>query len=261
MKLVDSTTILGNPANANQRHSPSPLTSILTTTYNMMRHLPSAIQSVLMQEEVNWEYLILDDASEDSTWPYLQQFRNHSRIRLLKNTSRKGLTYCRNRLLKEAQGEFLSILDADDLILPWKVLQHAHALIDSPEAVVVSGYAIAITYGSNSMSAHWYPSIPHTPHWDLTASHNTIHSATTWRRSFLLSVGGYNPDWELVEGPALFLRAGDSGTQPFVPSLCALKRIFPDNAFRQELTAAKRRELSRKLLAETLWRRHHISRP
>ena len=92
-----------------------PLTSIVICTHNMGSVVNSAIRSALSQDSDSFEILILDDGSEDDTWMQLEQFQRKSNVRLFRNFRSKGLSAGRNKLLHEARGEFISILDADDL--------------------------------------------------------------------------------------------------------------------------------------------------
>ncbi len=227
-------------------------TSILTCTHNMLRFLPAAIHSAISQELIDWEYLILDDGSTDGTWDYLQEWASHPSIRLFRHTERKGLTECRKFLLEKSQGEYLSILDADDLLFAQKGKTHAAILEGDPHVGVVWGRSLLLKEGKFEI----IPSLQFEQGWDLVTPYQATHSAMTWRKSALIQAGGYDPEWTLVEAPDLFFKVGDFAKQHFCDNFAAVKRVLPDNIFRQQLSPTRREALSQALVRRTIQRRY-----
>jgi succinoglycan biosynthesis protein ExoO len=83
------------------------------------RHLRDAIASVLAQTMQDLELLVADDASDDGSQAIvLQAATRDARVRLLPATSNSGPSNARNRAIAEARGEWLAIMDSDDLIHP-----------------------------------------------------------------------------------------------------------------------------------------------
>lgn len=91
--------------------------SVVIPVYNGEKYLEEAINSVLGQTFTDYELLIIDDGSTDSSIKIIQSIKD-SRIRLLKNEKNQGVAYTRNVGLKEAKGEYLAWMDCDDLIEP-----------------------------------------------------------------------------------------------------------------------------------------------
>ena len=91
--------------------------SIITPAYNSEKYIAETIQSVLSQTYSNWELIIVDDGSTDSTLEVVKEFaKKESRIKYIyQENGKQGKA--RNRAIKEAQGEYLAFLDADDV---WK---------------------------------------------------------------------------------------------------------------------------------------------
>lgn len=91
-------------------------------TYNVEQYIRRALDSALSQTHKSIEFLVCDDASTDSSISIIEEYqRYHSRgknIRLIQQTQNMGIGITRNRILEEAQGNFLFYLDADDEILP-----------------------------------------------------------------------------------------------------------------------------------------------
>jgi len=94
-----------------------PTVSVCIPAYNMARYLPFAIESVLNQEFRDFELVICDDASTDST-PDICRRYDDSRVRYLRTAGKSGQGGAFNRCLQEARGEFVTILHHDDYFLP-----------------------------------------------------------------------------------------------------------------------------------------------
>lgn len=90
------------------------------TVYNGERFLAEAIDSCLKQTYDNLELIIIDDGSTDKSLDIINSF-DDDRILLLINESNKGQSYSRNRAIKESAGEYIAIMDADDVAYPCRI--------------------------------------------------------------------------------------------------------------------------------------------
>lgn len=95
----------------------TPLVSVVIPTYNRSKELARAIKSVLNQTYQNFEILVVDDGSEENLRVVCDSF-NDQRIRFLRNDTHTNANVARNRGIKEAQGEYIAMLDSDDEYLP-----------------------------------------------------------------------------------------------------------------------------------------------
>jgi len=92
------------------------LVSVIMPNYNGLSFIKESIQSVVDQDYLNWELLVVDDNSSDESLRVVQKFnRLDKRVRLLKNTRAKGAAGARNTGLDQARGEFVAFLDNDDI--------------------------------------------------------------------------------------------------------------------------------------------------
>lgn len=90
--------------------------SVIMPLYNNEKYVKEAIYSVTQQTYEDWELIIINDASIDSSLEVTQKYiKNDSRIRLINLIKNKGVSYVRNLGIKEAKGEYISFLDSDDL--------------------------------------------------------------------------------------------------------------------------------------------------
>ena len=106
--------------------------SVVMPVYNGQKYLEEAINSVLNQTFKDYELLIIDDGSTDSSVEIIKSIED-SRIRLLRNEKNQGIAYSRNIGLKEGKGEFLAWMDCDDLIEPNRLEIQINYLKDNPE--------------------------------------------------------------------------------------------------------------------------------
>jgi glycosyltransferase involved in cell wall biosynthesis len=123
--------------------SAGPLISCIIIFLNEERFLAEAVESVLSQTYADWELLLVDDGSSDSSASIATAYcaRHPERIRYLTHEGRAncGMSASRNLGLHEARGEFIAFLDADDSWLPRKLEQQVALFQEHPEAVMVCG--------------------------------------------------------------------------------------------------------------------------
>lgn len=96
--------------------SSSKFVSVIMAAYNAEETIEAAIRSILLQTHDNFELIICDDASTDNTWCLMRSLADEdSRIKLIRQEKNRGSAVARNRCLLQAQGEYIAIMDADDL--------------------------------------------------------------------------------------------------------------------------------------------------
>ena len=98
------------------------LVSILIPTFNSEKFLLEAIGSVQNQTYSNWEIILVDDCSTDTTLTLVAELaQKDKRIHFSKLNKNAGTGVARNTALAEAKGEYIAFLDADDLWKPEKL--------------------------------------------------------------------------------------------------------------------------------------------
>ncbi len=97
-----------------------PKVSVLIPAYNVELYIRECIDSVLAQTLQDFEIVIIDDASTDSTLDILREYEaKDNRIRVYCHEKNKGQSCGRNNALSHATGEYVYMLDADDMIEPF----------------------------------------------------------------------------------------------------------------------------------------------
>jgi teichuronic acid biosynthesis glycosyltransferase TuaG len=99
-----------------------PLVSIITPSWNVERLIGETIASVQAQTFADWELLIADDCSTDSTAAVIESHAaSDPRIKLIRQPRNGGPALARQAAIEHAQGRFIAFLDSDDLWLPAKL--------------------------------------------------------------------------------------------------------------------------------------------
>ena len=92
------------------------LISIVMPAYQAEKTLEASVLSVQKQTYENWELLLIDDCSKDTTWELaLRLAKQDPRIRPFRNTRNMGVSAARNQGIHQANGEWIAFLDSDDL--------------------------------------------------------------------------------------------------------------------------------------------------
>jgi GT2 family glycosyltransferase len=109
----------------------SPVVSVIIASYNRPEQLREAVDSVFRQTRSDWELLIADDGSADSTRSYLEGLAD-PRVRLiwLQHTGKPSSV--RNAAIKHARGRYVALLDSDDRWTPDKLATQLEGLGSSP---------------------------------------------------------------------------------------------------------------------------------
>ena len=97
----------------------SPRVSVLMPVYNGEQYLAEAIESILNQTFADFEFIIIDDASQDGSLSIVRDFaRRDKRIQIIENQDNLGLSISLNKGIRAARGEYIARMDADDISTP-----------------------------------------------------------------------------------------------------------------------------------------------
>ena len=186
------------------------LVSVILCAYNAEHYIADSIRSILAQTLENWELIIVDDCSTDSTYRIAQQLSDKDpRIRLLHNEENAGAYLSANIGLKHAKGEFVARLDADDISEPFRLEKQVDFLNAHPDIVLVGsgGYQLDDSGKRvrkiNAISRDWIIKRL------MTRLNLFIHSSILARRNAFEDVGGYREKFIYVADYDLCLRLSE----------------------------------------------------
>ncbi len=134
------------------QHTPDsrlPLVTVAMAVYNAMPYLPASIENVLHQTYQNIDFLIIDDASTDNSREIIEKYVNRdNRIRFIFKEKNEGLSSVRNISMKEAKGEYLLMIDADDLMDLTTISKAVNNALSTDADIVIWDYSVF--YGNSA---------------------------------------------------------------------------------------------------------------
>ncbi len=184
----------------------APRVSVLLPVYNTKEaFLREAIDSILAQTFTDFELLVVDDASPDPNVRRVVRAYADSRIRYDVNPVNMGISGVRNRLLDMARGEYLAVMDHDDISLPQRFEKEVAYLDANPGVGVVSCFAEVV--GGGKTSVWTFPVEDADIKAALIRICPLLHPASMIRRQVLRDSGlRYEADFSPAEDYALWCR-------------------------------------------------------
>jgi len=114
--------------------------SIVMSVYNSAKFLKKSILSVLNQTYKEFELIIINDGSTDSSVDIIKQFKDE-RIKLYENSQNKGLIYSLNKGISLSTGTYIARFDADDICSPDRILEQVNYLENNRDISIVGSNA------------------------------------------------------------------------------------------------------------------------
>ena len=180
-----------------------PKISVLMPIYKTPeKYLREAIESVLNQTFTDFEFLILDDCPNDDRENIVKSYHD-PRIKYSTNDKNLGITPSRNKLIEMAKGEYLAVMDHDDISLPTRFEKQV-AYLNANKNVGVVG-CLAETFPNHLNLYH--PEKDEDIKATLTCRCAILHSASMMRKSLLLDNNlKYEERYSPAEDYCLWLR-------------------------------------------------------
>lgn len=230
-KLNAETSIkLNRRLPANPQKAPRPKVTVTMPAYNASRFIKKAIESVLGQDYDDFELLVIDDGSTDETLRIIKSFKNHPRLRWF-TQKHQGLGNTRNRLLALSRGDYISICDADDKILPDKIKSHATILDRNPHVAVVYGDVLIMNKNGQIIKDRYVQAKDLNEWYDLLEN-AIMNCGATFRKEAALEVGGYDATIAPAEDYDLWLKLAEKYECKYIHELCAVYRSYPQSTIR-----------------------------
>lgn len=131
------------------------LVSVIVPTYKRKETLESALESIMKQTYENLEIIVVDDngagsVEQKSVEAIMEQYKENSRIKYVKNERNMGGAVARNIGIQEAKGEYLAFLDDDDTYYPEKIEKQLKVFLDSDSDKLALVYCDVEHVGKNN---------------------------------------------------------------------------------------------------------------
>jgi glycosyltransferase involved in cell wall biosynthesis len=194
-----------------------PLISICIPAYKAEKYLPAALESVRAQRFTNWELIVTEDGSRDSTEELVREFarRVSQPVRYDRHRENLGLPATRNTGIAAATGEWIALLDADDV---WTTghLESIAALIPGTSAELI--HAGSVLFDSDTgreieVRAPTPEILAGFPRSLFDGLYAIQPSSVVLRRCLWEAVGGFDPTFRYVEDREMWIRCARTGAQ------------------------------------------------
>lgn len=214
--------------------------SVIIPCHDHAREVVEAVESALSQSLPPREIIVVDDGSGDGSADAVKSFGD--KVRLI-SQEQKGPSSARNRAAREASGEWLALLDADDLWLPDKLKTQARFIEKIPEAALVHSDGWVIdgheTPPDKERGKSYFST--RTPPTGVEAykafmASPLLTSSVMIRREVFEQEGGFDEEFWVNEDADLFLRIMARGQEVvYVPKPLMVQRCFPGGLGRNPL--------------------------
>ncbi|MGE0001482.1 MAG: glycosyltransferase family 2 protein [Fimbriimonadaceae bacterium] len=211
----------------------SPRVSVLLTCFNHLVYLPACLEGLRCQTFRDFEVIALDDGSTDGTRGFLQERKEELRVVL--NEENLGTYGTLNRGLELARGEFVAVLNDDDVWHPEKLARQVALLDAMPEVGLVHTDGCFIDGDGNTMDGSPLGfEFPRTETGDvlldLCYANKIIASAALVRRQCFEDLGGFDPSYFGSGDWQMWLRVAEQWQVGFVEGRLTDYRVHGANA-------------------------------
>ena len=203
----------------------TPAVSVVMPVHNALPYLDECVRSILGQTFLDFEFVILDDASTDGSAEALRRWSGaDGRIRLFESRQKLGPSGSSNCVVRHARAPLVARMDADDVAHPERLARQTEVFRRSPEVVLVGSLSEGIDARgarvrprdrSRLVRRSLYPPFP--------------HGSAMFRRSAFDEVGGYREACAKWEDQDLFLRMARRGRTAVLPEALIYYRYHTTN--------------------------------
>lgn len=191
-----------------------PVVSVVMPVFNAAVFLKEAIESILSQSLHALELIVVDDASTDGSKEMALRYAGKDeRVRLISHPVNKGNYPSRNEGMEMARGEFIAVMDSDDVAVPSRLEKQIEFLRSHPDYVLI-GSQVLLTDPEGAPLGR-KPGL-HVEHSELDAALMggdwvIIHPSVVMRRSSVEAIGGYRERFRTCADQDLYVRLGEIG--------------------------------------------------
>jgi glycosyltransferase involved in cell wall biosynthesis len=180
-----------------------PFFSVIIPTYNRAHFMPKAIESVINQSFTDWELIIIDDGSKDSTEGVVAEYLKDSRIKYFFQHNQERCV-ARNNGINRSAGKYITFLDSDDYFLPNRLQLLYNSIIDKNEPIAFFYTGICFeNNGSIEERKEVYNSYNNIFEFIINA---IIHTQQACIHNSLLKKHQFDPRFTIGEDMELWLR-------------------------------------------------------
>jgi len=177
----------------------TPTVSVVMSVHNGARFLNEAVDSILQQTFTDFEFLIVDDGSVDSSPELLERYAALDKRIVLVRRERKGLTKSLNEGLALARGTFIARHDADDVALPHRLETMVRFMQANPSIAAAGSWCETINGEGRLLGRIEHPTDHDLIAWAMVGYNAIIHPTAVIRRRCVGLYGPYDEDYAYAQ--------------------------------------------------------------
>ena len=171
-----------------------PELSVILTVLNGESYISAAIESILNQTFRDFELIVINDGSTDTTSVIIESYSD-PRIIYLQNEKNSGIAKSLNTGLSIAQGKYIAIMDADDISMPERFSKQFQFLENNPEIGICGSWINIIDKKGNLMGNRRFPVSSNVISCFLLFYCCVANPTTMYRKTIIQDVGNYNSEF------------------------------------------------------------------
>lgn len=232
----------------------NPKVSVIMPAYNAELYISTAIESILNQTYKDFEFIIVNDCSTDSTLEIIRKYaKNDKRIKVISNQENQRIAKTLNNALREAKGEYVARMDADDWSYPERIAKQVKLMDGNPNISISSGNMEICDENLKVINTSKFPSSDEEIRKVFLQYNPTVSPAMIWRRKFSEEIGGFKID-TMSEDYMFFIDMSSKGEVANLKDILIKYRVLNTSA---SSTQMRRAHLSTIQIALTGHLRYH----
>jgi GT2 family glycosyltransferase len=211
-----------------QTSSGIPKVTVLMTVLNGEQYLPDAIESILQQTFHDFELIIVNDGSTDSSQAIIQSY-DDPRIRVIHNPCNRGIYTSANIGLRHAQGQYVARLDADDVSVPDRLKTQIDFMEKNPDIGAVASWMTWIDKTGHVLDDYTPQHHAESIYYTLNFANCMPHSSALYRKVLLDRFHGYQDQFSYAGDFDLWQRLSKQTPLAMIKSVLVHLHVHMNN--------------------------------
>lgn len=210
----------------------NPLVSVLMPCYNHEMYVEAAVRSVMSQQGVDFELIVIDDGSKDFSPEILERLSVELGFRFIHRPN-KGVVATMNELLSLAKGKYFCSFASDDMMPAGRLAQQSAFLEQHPDKPICFGQIVIMDkdgHHDETPDPRYTRSIPQVTFEEFFLGQKEVHGcAEMIRIDVFKEMGGYDKEFPFEDFPLWLKFLRRYGSIPVLPTLCCYYRVHGNN--------------------------------
>lgn len=232
----------------------TPLVSVVMAVFNGEKYLSEAVESILHQSYRNFEFIIINDGSTDSSLLVLEAYKKQDRrIKVISHENR-GLASCLNEAISVAKGKYIARMDADDISLISRLKTQVEYMEANSDVVLTGMWARIIYEKKISMTKFLYRRIQHPKNYQQILFRNIfrcsiVHPTVMLRKEIFQKGYKYKESLKSAQDYDLWVRISKDNKIENIPITGIKHRVHPTSISMQQTEQQQKNSMPSRLRA------------